>query len=119
MGRSRQYSANEDLEMVEPTATSPLRRTRYGYSHESIGRYSEHSLHYPYRIQDTKTCGKWLKKVGLVVMTKQNEEVNERNNFIKPHISVYTYKQDVGRVTLTLVRLISSEYLKRLLFEQK
>lgn len=60
MGRSRRSSSLEEVEM-EPSATSPLRQPRYGYSHESIGRFSEHSLHYPYRIQDTKTCGKLLK----------------------------------------------------------
>uniref|UniRef100_A0A1B6MFN4 Neuronal membrane glycoprotein M6-b n=1 Tax=Graphocephala atropunctata TaxID=36148 RepID=A0A1B6MFN4_9HEMI len=57
MGRSRRASSVEEVEMVEPSATTPLRRSRYGLSHESIGRFSEHSLHYPYRIQDYKSCG--------------------------------------------------------------
>lgn len=59
MGRSRRSSSVEEMEMVEPSVTSPLQRSRYAVSHESIGRFSEHSIHYPYRINDD-SCGKFL-----------------------------------------------------------
>lgn len=57
MGRSKSSVGDvDDIEMVEPTSSSPL---RYGYSHGSIGRFSEHSLHSAYRLGGYKTCGKY------------------------------------------------------------
>lgn len=58
MGRSRRSGSVEEVEMAEPSVTSPLQRSRY-VSHESIGRFSEHSIHYPYRIRDDPDCGKF------------------------------------------------------------
>ena len=46
------------FESVNANVTTPLRRRPYGYSQDTIGRFSEHSLHSAYRLGGYRTCGK-------------------------------------------------------------
>lgn len=55
-------------ESVNVNATTPLKRRPYGYSHDTIGRFSEHSIHSAYRLGGYRTCGKCKFKYSSILM---------------------------------------------------
>lgn len=55
-------------ESVNVNATTPLKRRPYGYSHDTIGRFSEHSIHSAYRLGGYRTSGKCKFKYSSILI---------------------------------------------------
>lgn len=53
---------------MEDPVVAPLRHTRNGYSQESIGRFSEHSIHSAYRLEGESHEGEFIYDIPLSIL---------------------------------------------------